>query len=146
MNPEPRADAPASRARRHPLWNLEVREAIPNARVIHTEYSEVLRLNLSNITLVRNAQRTAVEVIDASGMVFAHGASWARIITILDVTAWGGRKVRGGALIACKFCCSGLASWKLEEVAGVWWVIQMSVEPPFVESHVHEGSHRTVVI
>ena len=49
MDPKPGAVATSGRAGRHPLWDLEVREARPDASLVNAEDSEVLGLNLGHV-------------------------------------------------------------------------------------------------
>lgn len=69
MDPEPRANAPALGARRHVRRDRKVREAIPHTRVVHAEHRKVLGLDRVHVALVRDRERTALEVVRALRVV-----------------------------------------------------------------------------
>ena len=49
VDPEPGAVAASGRTGWHPFWDLEVREAGPDAGLVDAEYREVFWLNLGHI-------------------------------------------------------------------------------------------------
>ena len=146
MDPEPRADTATRWARGHPLWDLEVREAVPHAGLVDTEDGEVLRLDVRDVGLVRDRERAALEVVEASGVDGGDGRARARVVAVLDVASGVGREERGGALVARDLRRDGLAGGELEDVALVRRVVEVPVEPPLVEGVFLEGGHGPVVV
>jgi len=83
--PEPRANTPAFRALRHLRWDLEVRVQRPHARLVHAEYSDVLRFDLCDVRVVCDAQRAAAEIVDAVGVEFRRGLAGTRIVWVVEI-------------------------------------------------------------
>jgi hypothetical protein len=83
--PEPRANTPAFRALRHLRRDLEVRVQIPHARLVHAEYGDVLRLDLCDVRVVRDAQRATAEIVDAVGVEFRRGLARTRIVRVVGI-------------------------------------------------------------
>lgn len=106
MNPEKCTNTSAWRTGRHPLWNAEICKPRPDARSVHAEHSEIARLDLIYIILVRNRQGAAFKVIEAIRVVFRCWATWTYIIGVrwlAYVSAFGGGKKRSCTLITSDF-------------------------------------------
>ena len=68
MDPEEAADALVVRARGHVRGDLEVVVQVPRAGVDDAEDDKVLGLDVVEVGLVRNAERTAGRVVDVVGV------------------------------------------------------------------------------
>lgn len=88
MDPKPSTDTATLRTRRHAFRDLEVREPMEDASLIHTEHSEIFRLDLVHIALVSDGQGAAFEIVWAVGMVFTWRTSGARVVARADVPAF----------------------------------------------------------
>lgn len=64
MDTEPRINTPALWTRRHPLRYTKIREPA-DTRMIRTEHRTIPRLHLTDVALVRDGERTALEVVQA---------------------------------------------------------------------------------
>lgn len=149
MNPKPSTCASSSRAWRHPLRHLKRRIPGPHARLINTEYCEILRLYRSDIVVIRNSQRTSFHVIDALRMKFGdRGArTWVLfVVGVTDVSPIGSGEKVGGAFVASQLGGGILTGWKLEDIPFVRRVTEVAMKPPLLESIVHEGRNGTVVV
>jgi len=149
VNPEERADTTALRTRRHTLRNLKVREPGPHTGLVNTENRKVLRLNSPNIALVRNGQRTALEIVQALRMVRLGArirTDVVRVVLVADVAAFGRGEEGGGSFVAGDFGGGGFAGWKCENVAVVRGKIEVVVEPPLGEGHVFDRCDWSVVV
>ena len=101
--PKPRTGALVIRARGHIRRDLEIRVEVPDARLVHAEYDEILRLYIIDVRLVGYGQRTTTEVVNPVGMKLSRWLSRAwviRIIGVLLVTAGTRRPIRGRVLVA----------------------------------------------
>lgn len=76
VDPEPRADAVVARARGQLSRHLELRVQIPHAGLVHTEDSEVVRLDVIPAGLVRDCERTSLDVILAVGVELRRRLTW----------------------------------------------------------------------
>ena len=74
------------------------------------------------------------------------GVSATRVVAVPHVATRGGLEEGCLALVTGKLGCGGLANRKLEDVSSVGGVVEVSVEPPLIEVHVHKGSDGTVVV
>ena len=101
--PEPRAGALVIRARGHIRRDLEIGVKAPDARLVHAEYDEVLRLYIIGIRFVGYGQRTTTEVVNSVSMKLSRRLSrtWViRVIGVLLVAAGTRRPPRGRVLVA----------------------------------------------
>ena len=74
------------------------------------------------------------------------GVSAAGIVTIPHVAARGGLEERCFALVTRKLGRGGLACGQLEDIPRVGRVVEVSVEPPLAEVHVHERCDGAIVV
>ena len=141
MNPKPGADATASRAWRHSSWNLEVRKASPDAGLVHTEHSKILRLNLVHVALVGNGKGTSLEIVGAVRVVCRRWRVGTNVVSLSYITAFRGRKVSGRAFVACNLCRNILARRKFEEV---FRTVHVSDMPFTVHENCYDSLRRVV--
>ena len=151
VDPEPGAMAATRRAGRHPLRDLEVREAVPDTGVVDAEYSEVFWLNLGHVRFVGDGEGAALQVVEPRRVHRPARetpvARRAGVIALADIgVALGRRPVRRKTLVAGELGRGGLSRGKLEDISGIGRVVEVSVEPPLVEVHVHEGCDGAVVV
>jgi hypothetical protein len=85
MDPEPSADAPLGRARRHSSRDLEVGVAVPYTLAVRAEDGKVFGLDIPLVGLVGDGESTAGGVILSSGVELRGRLSWARPITLTNV-------------------------------------------------------------
>lgn len=69
-----------------------------------------------------------------------------RIVSLANISTLGTSKVRSSAFVDSKFRSSSLASRKLKYITRIRRVIEVTVEPPFVECVVDQRSNRSIVI
>jgi len=74
------------------------------------------------------------------------GGVWTGIVSLPDIAALRRIEVGSGTLVAGELCGSGFTSGELEEIALVWRMAEMAVEPPLVKSQIEEGSDRSIVV
>ena len=151
VNPEERAVASARRTRRHSRRNLEVSEPRPHACLIDAEHRKILGLDCVHVALVRNRERTALEIAKPCCMHRparkTSVAIRARVVACLNVGSRLRRRPEGSeALVACELRCCRLPRWKLKYIFRVWRVVDVTVHPPLVERHVLERRDRTIVV
>lgn len=120
MDPEPRTDAPALGARRHLLRDSKVREPVPHTRMVHTEHRKVPGLHLGDVALVRDRERTALEVVRALRVVLRRGRARAGVVALLDVAPARGREERCGGLGARELGRDFPARRERHECVGRW--------------------------
>ena len=120
MNPEPSTDASTGRARRHSRRDLEVGEASPDTSLVDAEHCEVLGLDLCDIALVRDCERTSLQVIEVHCVHRAAGKApvgrWAWVVPLAYVAALRRCEVRRETFVARDLSGGGLPCWKLEEM------------------------------
>ena len=149
MNPEEGADATALGTRWHTRWNLEVRETRPNAGLVDTENRKILRLNRPDIALVRDGQRTTLEIIQPLGVVRLGArvrADVVRIVLVANVAPFGRGEERGGSFVAGDFCSGWFARWEVENVACVGGEVEVVVEPPLGKGHVFDRRDWSIIV
>lgn len=132
VDPEPRADALAVRARGHPVRDLEARMQIPHARLVHAEYDEVFRLDLRDVRLVRDAQAAAGGIADVVGVKSHRGLAGTRPVWVGRVllVATGTRRPIGSCVFVTGYLEGMVASDRqLLNVLWVGWVGEMTVLP-----------------
>lgn len=125
VDPKPGAVATSGRAGRHPIRDLEVCEAVPNARLVDTEYGEVFWLNLGHVRFVCDGERAALQVVETGRVhrTAREGVSAAGIVAIPHIAARGGLEERRLALVTGELGCGGFPCGKLEDVAGVGRIV-----------------------
>ena len=104
--------------------------------MVHAEYGEVLRLDLRDVRLVRDAQCAAAEVVNAVGVEFRRGLAGARIVRVVEVAlvATGTRGPIGRRVLVAGYLEVNLASDRhLHDVLRVGWVVEMTVLPTHLE-------------
>ncbi len=69
MHPEESTYASAIRTRRHLRRYRKVGETIPYASMIDTEHREILRRYTVHVTVVRNCECAALDVVNSGRMV-----------------------------------------------------------------------------
>jgi len=70
----------------------------------------------------------------------------AGIVSLPDIAALGRIPVGGRALVAGELGGGRLTGRELKEVAGVGWMIEMTVEPPLVKSVIGQRSDGPIVV
>lgn len=126
MYPEECADAPALWTRRHLGGNLKLRKPCPDARLIDTENSKVLWLDIPGVILVGDGHSTTSQVVKAVGVIRRSGGfrtNVVEVIRISNVTTLRRRKERGSALVARNLRGCGFTGGELEDIAVVGRVV-----------------------
>ena len=114
VNPEESTNTTTLGTRRHTSRHLEFCEPRPHTRLINTEDSEIFRLDIRRVVLIRNGQRTSFQVIGPVRMVLLNGRTRTDVVGVIgfpDVTTRCRSKKGGGTLVASDFGCGWLSSW-----------------------------------
>lgn len=146
MDPEPRTMTSTLGTRRHPLRYSEVGEPVPDACLVHAEYGKVLRLDSVDIRFVRDGQCAPLHVVQARSVILRRITSGAWVVALLDITALGAREPRCRTLVASNLRCRDLSGGEIEDIARVWWIVEMAMEPPLVERVVRNWGDGPVVV
>jgi len=149
VNPEKSTYTTTLWTSRHTSRHLKLRKPRPHTSLINTKNSEILRLNIRHIALVRNTQRTSFQIVEPISMILLSGRLGADVVGIIgisDITTFGRSEERGSAFVASDFDSGRFASWEFEDVAWIGRVGEVVVEPPFLEDHVLDRRNRSIVI
>ena len=68
------------------------------------------------------------------------------IVALSDIATWGRSEEGSSALVAGNLCRCRFTGGKLEKIARVGWMIQMSVKPPLFKGVIDERSDRSIVV
>lgn len=149
MNPKESTDTSTIRTSRHSSRHLEICEPSPHTSLVHTENCKVFRSNGTGIVLVCDSQCASREVVNTSRMVLIHAGSRTYVVRVIwfpYVTSIGRGEVACGAFVTGYLSCCGLACGEVEHISVVGGIIEVTMEPPLVKSHVHKRSDGSVVI
>lgn len=146
MDPKPCTCASTLRAWRHSSRNLEIRKPSPDASLINTENGEIFRFYFANVRLVGNSKTTALQIAESSRMILRWWRAGANVITASDITSLGRCEERSRALVTANLKGRCFASRQLEPVLGMGRIIEVTMEPPLIESIICKRCNRSIVV
>lgn len=149
VDPEPGAVADAFGASGHVCGHVEDVLGVPRASMVGAEDGKVLWLDVINVGLVDNTNAAARYVAETSSVDGrwwgAAAAGFAGPISKVGATVVAG-EVRRPGLVAPDFDDGTASSWELKDITVMRRIIEVIVEPPFVEVHPLQGDLRAIVV
>lgn len=79
-------------------------------------------------------------------VILRGGGARTDIVSVSDIASLAGREEGSCALVARDLCGRGFTSWELEEITGVWWIVEVAVEPPFGKVVIQQRRDRSIVV